>query len=47
MGEFERGEFMRTNVWMVAIAGALYHLAMRDEMLPRYSKSEMPSAPNR
>ncbi len=26
------------------IASALYHLAMRDEMLPRFSKTEMPEA---
>lgn len=31
----------------VAIAGAVYHLAMRDGMLPRYSKETMPSAANR
>jgi hypothetical protein len=29
----------------VAIAAAVYHLAMRDEMLPRFSKEEMPAAP--
>ncbi|MFN7927758.1 MAG: M20/M25/M40 family metallo-hydrolase [Blastocatellia bacterium] len=29
----------------VAIAGALYVLAMRDEMLPRFSKEEMPPPP--
>jgi Zn-dependent M28 family amino/carboxypeptidase len=29
----------------VAIAGVLYQLAMRDQMLPRFSASEMPPAP--
>src|SRR5262249_19997928 len=29
----------------VAIAAALYVLAMRDEMLPRFSKEEMPALP--
>lgn len=29
----------------IAIAGALYVLAMRDEMLPRFSKEEMPPPP--
>lgn len=29
----------------VAIAGALYVLAMRDEMLPRFSKADMPAPP--
>jgi hypothetical protein len=29
----------------VAIAAAVYHLAMRDEMLPRFSKDDMPAAP--
>jgi Zn-dependent M28 family amino/carboxypeptidase len=28
----------------IMIAGAVYHLAMRDDMLPRFSKQEMPSA---
>jgi hypothetical protein len=28
-----------------AIASALYHLAMRDEMLPRYTKETMPAPP--
>ena len=28
-----------------AIASAVYHLAMRDEMLPRFSKESMPPAP--
>jgi len=28
-----------------AIASALYHLAMRDEMLPRFSKENMPAPP--
>jgi len=25
------------------VAAAVYHLAMRDEMLPRFSKEEMPA----
>ncbi len=29
----------------IAVAAAVYHLAMRDEMLPRFSKEEMPAAP--
>jgi hypothetical protein len=29
----------------VAIAAALYHLAMRDEMLPRFTKEQMPAPP--
>ena len=29
----------------IAIAGAVYHLAMRDEMLPRFSKDNMPAPP--
>ncbi len=29
----------------VAIAGALYFIAMRDEMLPRFSKEKMPAVP--
>lgn len=29
----------------IAIAAAVYHLAMRDEMLPRFSKADMPPAP--
>ena len=29
----------------VAIAAAVYHLAMRDEMLPRFSKDKMPKPP--
>jgi hypothetical protein len=29
----------------VAIAAAVYHLAMRDEMLPRFSKEDMPAPP--
>jgi hypothetical protein len=28
-----------------AIASAVYHLAMRDEMLPRFSKETMPGPP--
>jgi len=28
-----------------SIASALYHLAMRDEMLPRFSKETMPAPP--
>jgi hypothetical protein len=31
----------------VAIAGALYELAMRDEMLPRFAKDKMPAPPSR
>jgi carboxypeptidase Q len=27
----------------IAIAGAVYHVAMRDEMLPRFSKDDMPA----
>ena len=30
----------------VAIAAAVYHLAMRDEMLPRFSKEDMPPPPS-
>ena len=29
----------------IAIAAAVYHLAMRDEMLPRFSKQDMPPPP--
>ncbi|MBS1808539.1 MAG: M20/M25/M40 family metallo-hydrolase [Acidobacteria bacterium] len=29
----------------IAIASAVYHLAMRDELLPRFSKEEMPPLP--
>jgi Zn-dependent M28 family amino/carboxypeptidase len=29
----------------IAVAAAVYHLAMRDEMLPRFSKEEMPPPP--
>jgi carboxypeptidase Q len=29
----------------IAIAGAVYHLAMREEMLPRFSKEKMPAPP--
>jgi hypothetical protein len=29
----------------IAIAAAVYHLAMRDEMLPRFSREEMPPPP--
>jgi hypothetical protein len=29
----------------IVIAGAVYHLAMRDEQLPRFSKDEMPRRP--
>ena len=29
----------------IAIAAALYHLAMRDEMLPRFAKDKMPAPP--
>lgn len=31
----------------MAIASAVYHLAMRDELLPRFTKEEMPASPNR
>lgn len=31
----------------IAIAAAVYHLAMRDEMLPRFAKDKMPQAPGR
>jgi carboxypeptidase Q len=31
----------------ITIAAAVYHLAMRDEMLPRFSMEEMPAAPAR
>jgi carboxypeptidase Q len=30
----------------MAIAGAVYHLAMRDEKLPRFTKEQMPSLPS-
>ncbi|HWK12415.1 MAG TPA: hypothetical protein VNR64_20300, partial [Vicinamibacterales bacterium] len=30
----------------VVIAAALYQLAMRDQMLPRFSTTEMPPAPS-
>ncbi len=29
----------------MVIAGTVYHLAMRDELLPRFSKDEMPRSP--
>ena len=29
----------------MAIAAAVYHLAMRDEMLPRFTKEQMPASP--
>ena len=29
----------------IAIAAAVYHLAMRDEQLPRFSKEDMPRRP--
>jgi hypothetical protein len=29
----------------MTIASALYHLAMRDEMLPRFTSEEMPPLP--
>ena len=29
----------------IAIAAAVYHLAMRDELLPRFSKEDMPKIP--
>ena len=29
----------------IVVATALYHLAMRDELLPRFSRSEMPQRP--
>ena len=31
----------------VAIAAAVYHVAMRDQMLPRFGKEQMPSLPGR
>ena len=31
----------------IAIAGAVYHLAMRDESLPRYTSDDMPRRPER
>ncbi|HXG67206.1 MAG TPA: M20/M25/M40 family metallo-hydrolase, partial [Blastocatellia bacterium] len=31
----------------IAIAAAVYHLAMRDELLPRFKKEEMPALPQR
>ncbi|MFN7983266.1 MAG: M28 family peptidase [Vicinamibacterales bacterium] len=31
----------------MVIASAVYHLAMRDEMLPRFSKEAMPALPGR
>ena len=30
----------------IVVASALYHLAMRDELLPRFSRSEMPPRPS-
>ena len=30
----------------MAIAGAVYHLAMRDEKLPRFTKEQMPATPD-
>ena len=29
----------------IVIAAAVYHLAMRDELLPRFTKEDMPAAP--
>jgi hypothetical protein len=29
----------------IVVAGTVYHLAMRDELLPRFSKDEMPRRP--
>ena len=29
----------------IAVAGAVYHLATRDEMLPRFTKEQMPAPP--
>ncbi len=29
----------------IVFAAAVYHLAMRDELLPRFSKETMPAAP--
>jgi hypothetical protein len=29
----------------IVIAAAVYHVAMRDEMLPRFSKDKMPAPP--
>ena len=31
----------------ISIAAAVYHLAMRDELLPRFTKEKMPEAPKR
>ena len=31
----------------MVIAAAVYHLAMRDQMLPRFAKEQMPSLPKR
>jgi hypothetical protein len=31
----------------MAIAAAVYHLAMRDEKLPRFAKDQMPARPGR
>jgi hypothetical protein len=31
----------------IAIASAVYHLAMRDELLPRFAKEQMPALPSR
>ncbi|MEW6212142.1 MAG: peptidase M28, partial [Acidobacteriota bacterium] len=31
----------------IVIAAAVYHLAMRDHLLPRFSKEEMPPLPQR
>ncbi len=31
----------------MAIASAVYHLAMRDELLPRFTKEDMPASPSR
>jgi hypothetical protein len=31
----------------IVIAAAIYHLAMRDQLLPRFSKEEMPALPQR
>jgi len=29
----------------IVFAAAVYHLAMRDELLPRFSKEQMPAPP--
>ena len=34
-----------TGARSMAIASAVYHLAMRDEKLPRFAKDQMPALP--